>query len=278
MEVYIEYAFLGNVFFDAVLLALAFRSAKEKYRVGKLLFSASVGGAFAVLYPLLSLTKTLGTVLKILVGALLVMLAFGRLKTKKEWGRYALTLFFFVLFTVSFGGVLLGVFTSFDLDGERFTAQRIPFFLVLLAFGMLSILSVYWIRRLYARRAVHQRVVSCELTAGGKAVTANGFLDSGNLAQKNGLFVCFVSPELVYELYGEDMLNGEDVAREEMAITTVSGKKTVVLYEGELRVKTNPPMEKKRVYFSPSANMIGREYTVLLYAGLLEEGKDYEMA
>lgn len=254
MEIYIEYAFLENFLFDGALLCLALYASKTKIKWWKVCISAALGAAFALLFPLLHLPDFLKTALKLAVGAMLCLVVTERLKTRKEWGRYALTCIFFYIFSFGFGGVLLGVYGS----GERVASP-----LVFLGFGGLSLLSIWLVRKFYERRSVHKRIYPCKIFHGERCVETQAFLDSGNLAQKDGLPVCFLSPELFYELYGEEILEGRGQVCDEMAITTFAGEKRVRLYRGEIEIEK----VKRAVYFSPSGNMIGREYKALLNFG-----------
>lgn len=259
MEIYIEYAFLENFVFDGTLLCLALYAAKIKIKWWKVCISSALGGLFALLFPLLHLSDFLKSTLKIAVGGLLCLLTTEGLKTKKERGRCLFTCIFFYIFSFGFGGTLLAVY-----GGE----VRVESWLVFLGFTILTFLSVYLVRKLYARRAVSKRVFPCRLFHGEKEVKTQAFLDSGNLAQKDGLPVCFLSPDLFYELYGEEILEDRGQVCDEIVITTFAGEKTVRLYRGEIEI------EKKRigVYFSSSKNMIGREYKASL-----NFGEDYEI-
>ncbi len=251
MEIYIEYAFLENFLFDGALLSLALYAAKVKIKWWKICLSSCVGAIFAIVYPLLKLPDFLGVLLKIAVGLLLCLLVSDRVKTKKEWGRVALTALFFFIFSVSFGGTLLGLYGG---------GSKLPGLLVFAGFASLCGVSVLLVRKFYARRAVHSRMISCVLQNGEARVHAQAFLDSGNLAEKNGRSVCFLSPDLFYELFGEEILKGGGQVSDEMSIFTVAGEKTIPLYIGRIEVNG----VESEVYFSPSKNMIGREYNVLL--------------
>ena len=257
MEIYIEYAFLENFFYDFILLCLAFLATKRKPYLGRTVFSAVLGGLFALLFPLIGVYGVFFVLLKISVGMLLCMVAFGRLKTKKEWGRYALTTVFFFCFSFGFGGTLLGVYGVLP--------QKIPSIAVFFGFLLLSAGAIWLIRRLYAQKRAFQGVYPCKITAGGRTIRADGFFDSGNIAQKNGIPVCFVSADLFYEIYKD----GGQVC-DEMRIHTLSGKKIVRLYAGEIEVRST----KMQVYFTPSGNMIGRNYKILLNSACIGEADE----
>jgi hypothetical protein len=256
MTVYIEYAFLQNFFFDGVLFSLAMLAVKEKLCMRRIAISSALGGVFAVIFPLVKLPAVFKTALKFAGGAFLCIPLVKRLKTKKEWGRYAFICLFFFAFTFLFGGSLLGVYAAPPTFGA-----------VLAGFAVLSLVSVFLVGKLYERRAFARNTCDCRIWKGEKSVKAQGFIDSGNLAQKNGLPVCFVSPDLIYELWGEEILKAGGQVCEELAISTLAGGKTVELYEGEIEVNG----VKKRAYFAVSTNMLSREYKILLNPLLIEE-------
>lgn len=262
MTVYIEYAFLENFFFDGVLLSLALASSRSELKWGRILLSSLVGTAFALVYPFLALPSLLLSLLKFSVGALLCLLALGRIKTKKERGRYALTTTFFFIFSFAFGGTLLGVSGKFS--------RHKPFW-VLLGFTALAVCALVFVRKLYQRRALYAFIYDCRITSEEKTVTALGFYDSGNTATKNGVPVCFLSPDLIYELFSEEILGNTGQVCDEMSITTLTGEKKTLLYRGEVQIKTAQGIHTvKEVYFAPSANMIAREYKILLNARIFE--------
>lgn len=273
MEIYIEYAFLENFLFDGVLLTLALLAAKSKISWWRILLSALCGAVFALVFPLLRLSEIAGTALKIAVGFLLCMLVAGRLKTKKEWGRYVLISVLFFCLSFGFGGSLLGVYGQMSFSSDReFAVNRMPSVAVFVGFAVLSAIVIFLVRKLYARRAVCSQTYDCRIRNGEKYVKASGFLDSGNLAAKNGLPVCFVSPDLIYELWGEELIHSKEdgQVRDEMRINTLAGEKNLPLYGGEIEVKTDGERRKKRVYFAPSQNMISREYKILLNPRIFE--------
>ena len=264
MEIYIEYALVENFVYDFILLSLAFSAARVRVRYRRLSLSACVGAVFAVIFPLLRLPVLLGIAVKMVTGALLCLLSFPPISTCKGWGKYLLVTVLFFAFSFGFGGTLLAVY------GVSSEGDKAPSYLVFVGFAFLSAVGVWLVKRLYARRAVFERVYACTLFVGERRIEAEGFYDSGNLAVKNGVPVCFVSPALIYDLVGEEILKTRGQVCDEIQISTLTGEKKVVLYEGKIELKINGQTVCARVYFAPSAHMIGREYAVLLNARLTE--------
>ncbi len=268
MVVYIEYAFLENFFFDGALLTLALVAARQRPKWWKIALSALFGGIFALIFPVLTLPFAVGILLKISIAFLLCLLPFSRLKTKKEWGRYALTVTFFFVFTFAFGGALTGAYTAFSLS-------KLPNFAVIIGFCLLCLFSCLFIVKMREKRRFYAYLYPCTVFINGKNAPAYGYFDSGNLAMQKGVPVCFLSADLFYEIYGEKWLFDEEEwgqVRDEMQITTMTGVKKVPLYLGEIEVKTDKKERIKRVvYFAPSTNMIQREYKILLNGRIFEQ-------
>ncbi len=249
MVVYVELAFLENFCIDFLLLLLTAIAMKASPTLWRLLLSAAIGAAFAVLYPLLSLSSLLLNSLKFAVGALLPLPVVGR-------GKWGWGIVFFLLFTFLFGGALSAI-------------PSVPPWVRFPLFLALAFLSAVLVARLYRRRARLQYIYDCVAFFGEKRVAVRGFLDSGNFASNRGIPVCFLAVELLYELVGEQMLfegrEGGQVC-DEMQIFTQAGAKKIPLYLGEIEVEGSG--EKKEVYFAPAANRIGREYKIVLHSRL----------
>lgn len=269
MTVYVEYAFLQNFLLDGALIWLSLKGSKTPVNGYKLLISALFGAAFAVVYPLLRLKKGIGLVFKFSAGVLLCMLAFGRLKSKREWGRFGVFAALFFALSFAFGGA---IYTG----AQLFSGEWIKTYLTPLCFVALTAASLFLFQKLYKKRALWQHLYACKVIVGEKSVDALGFLDSGNAATKKGVPVCFLSPERAYELWGEQWLFPSKEwgqVWDEMQISTVTGVKNISLIKGEIEIRTKEGVRRiKEVYFAVSSNMISKEYSIILYSRILERG------
>ncbi len=266
MTVYIEYAFLQNFLLDGVLLWLGRKATKTPVCWWRLSIAAALGGVFAVLFPLLSLGKWWGLLLKGAVGLLLPLLAYKRLQGRKAWGRYALNACCFFLFTFLFGGSLL----SF---AQNLFKERLPALWVGLGFVAMTAICLFLLKIFYKKRGIYQYIYPCTAIFGETRVQTQGFLDSGNLAMKNGLPVCFLSVDILYDIVGEKLLmesKGDGQVHDEMVIATMAGEKRLPLFRGEIQMEMGGILRKKEVYFARAANSISREYKILLNARILE--------
>lgn len=260
MVVYIEYALLENFLLDFVLLRLAFYASKVAVSGKRVCFSALLGAIFALLFPFLVLPIWLAVALKIAVGALFCLLAFGKIRNGKEWGRYALSTVFFFAFTFAFGGALTALLPSVPAKG-----------LVGIGFALLTLLGVLFVRKLYEKRAVERFVYACTVKNGKKSARVSAFYDSGNTARYKNRPVCILSPDIAWELWGEEMFETTGQVRDEMQISTLNGTRKTRLYKGKLTVEKETTVDE--VYFAVSANMLSRGYSLLLHSQIFEDGR-----
>ncbi len=266
MTVYIEYAFLQNFLLDGVLLFLAFFALKIPLSWGRLLLSASVGGVASLAFPLLQMATPLSIIFKIAVGLLLPLLAFSKLSTKKQWGQYLWAAGFFLGLTFLFGGALTGVMQTLSLSA-------LPFYAVLIGFLFLTFFALLLVQKWYEQKSLHALLYDCVILANGKKVKARGFWDSGNRATKGGIPVCFLSPALLFDLWGELLFNEKEGGQvwDEMQIATPSGEKRVRLYKGVLEIqKEGKTYRVNEVYFARLTNTIAREYEMILPSRIFE--------
>ena len=205
MVVYVEYALAENFLLDGMLLYLALRAAKRKIRKKRLFFAAALGAAFAVAFPLLPMPEFLAYLLKFAFGGLLCLVANGR-------GRYAATCVFFFGFSFVFAGALFALLNGFEVSGTKsgsYELARAPATFTLCGGAAFAVLALDLVKKLYRKRAVEKFTYDCEIRANGKTAFAAGFWDSGNTAAKHGTPVCFVSPDIAYDLWESLALDGK---------------------------------------------------------------------
>lgn len=263
MEIYIEYALLENFFVDGTLLFLSLAASKQKIFWRRLLLSAALGAAFAVAFPLLPLPSLLLQAFKFFLPLLLVAVA---VKKGKGRGRYALTALLFYALSFAFAGLLTGVLGA--LDVEYFSSDyggivtSLPVGALFAALVLFAALCCYGVSRLYRLKKTHENIRSCEVQGEKGSVCALGYMDTGNTARYKGLPVCFVTPDLFYDLYGTE------ANCEKTVICTLAGEKTVSVCKA-MRLKIGQGKDEtllEGVYLSPSSGLIGREYKMLLPA------------
>lgn len=261
MEVYVEYAILENLLVDGALLYLAQTAAGQRIHALRLLLASALGAVFAVLFPLLSMASWLTYLCKFAVGGLLCVIA---IKRQNGRGRYALTMLLFYALSFCFGGGLIAVFSAFGVEYYTVTGggilSKVPVGGLLGALAVFVAVGKWGVRKLYERKRACAHVYPCEIALGEKVVKVDGFLDTGNTASYLGKAVCFVTPDVLYRLYGVA------APKERMAVRTVSGGKQVGLFPvDEVRILDgNQPTILHGAYLSPAVHILGKNYQMLL--------------
>lgn len=266
MEIYIEYAFIENFALDFLLCYFAFKLLRLPVKIPWISFSAIVGAVFAVAYPFFNLfqtTKTLGEVGKLAFPFLACFLGFGCKIRKKDRGRYATSVIAYYCLSFLFAG---GVYAFCNIFGVNYAFSDgilvgAPIATVLgvcfiTAFGLKKL-----IKAVYNRRRLARFIYPCKLRKGDRQVCSEGYVDSGNLAQKHGIPVCFLSAELFFELFG---VNAFEDGEEELFISTISGEKKIKLFL----------LDELWIYFGQGENIVYKPYCAVSPA---LQGKDYKV-
>ena len=252
MIVYIEYAFLENVLIDGVLLSLAFYMAKVPIKWKKILFSATLGGVFALVFPLLALPNALALLLKISVAVLLCLVALP----KKVKVNILLVVLCFLTLTFCFGGALI----AFEIRGLR----------VFLGFALLVVVGIILIKKLYQKRAVNDFIYDCVVACGQSKIKLLAFYDSGNFATFHGKIVHFISIEYAYLLWGDKWLDSV----QNTTISTLSGNQCLRVFQADMWLQNKQKIStQKGAYFALAKNMLSREYAILLNSRVFEESR-----
>ena len=250
MIVYIEYAFLENFLIDGVLLSLALYMSKVPIKWKKLLFSATLGGVFAVAFPLLALPNALAFVLKISVAVLLCLVALPKKAKVNIW----IVVLCFLTLTFGFGGALI----AFEIRGLR----------VFFVFALLGGLGLFLIKKLYQRRAVNDFIYDCVVACGQRQIKLLAFYDSGNFATFQGKIVHFISLEYAYLLWGDKWLDSVQTT----TISTLSGNQCLRVFQADMWLQNKQKIiTQKGAYFALAKNMLSREYAILLNSRVFEE-------
>ncbi len=264
MVVYIEYAFLENFMIDGALLFIALKCARERAKWYRLLFAALLGAAEAIVFPLLPLPVWAGYLVKFFFGLLLPIVAVSG----KKFTPYLVTAAAFLFFTFALGGLLTAVYSFFKVsyrEGEGYLIGRAPAGLVLGGTLVFCIAAVLLFKRFYRFGRLRRNLLPCTLTAGGRDVHWQGFVDSGNLLTFRGKPVCVVSPAAIFALFGRG-------AKEEgrMTVTTVNGTKNSPVFACEKMCITAGKKSLLREDVYLTVGDVGSKYQLILSSALME--------
>lgn len=265
MVVYWEYAFAENCLLDGLMLFLALKAARGKIDPRRLTFSALVGGAEAVVFPLVPFPAWAAYLVKFLGGALLVLLAVKR-GTKKT---YIIATVAFYALTFALGGLLTAAYSFFQVDyseGQGYLVESAPVGLVFALSGIFAVFTAWGIRALYRYRNVQRNVFSCEVEAGDNKVRWKGFADSGNLLEFRGEPVCVISAVAALALFGA---NAKPAGR--MTVRTVSGEKqSPVFVCDRLKIHFGGAQRILERAYLTVGEVSSKDYSVILHSTIVE--------
>lgn len=263
MSVFIEVVLIDNLIIDYLLLRTTFLIMGKKYKNRWLIFSSIIGAIFALLYPLLRVKGGLLFLIKILSGALMVLISNSFIKFKEYYYNFLV----FLCLTFLSGGALS--FLSTSLENQNITKYTslfiiIPFFLVIE--GVRRIITI-----IYKRKTVVSNLYEIKLSDYGLSINEKGFYDTGNLAYHNGLPVIFADRSL----FEKALANIEFIKKlKKITVSTVQGKEQKNCFYSIISVKKDKTYIRKEVYVCIANISDLSGYRIILHPDLIEE--EYE--
>lgn len=215
MIVYVEYVFIDNLVIDYLIFKLTFYIVGVNYKKWQVILCSILGGAFALIYPLLSVNATLLSIIKVLFGIFLVSIS-AKYKSLKEF--YLTTILFFSL-TFFMGGVVSGIFSLFNIPIEETSIA-----LMIIPCYAVSKLIFSLVGFFYKRKDVAPYIYVVELKIFNYSYKLRGFLDTGNGVYSKNCPVIFCERNLFNKLLkkatAENLKNIKKIN-----IQTVTGEK-----------------------------------------------------
>ncbi|MGN0806751.1 MAG: sigma-E processing peptidase SpoIIGA [Candidatus Coproplasma sp.] len=196
MQIYIEFALIENFCMDFALLAAAKAAVKNPASYIRIAIASVLGAAFAVCFPLLSLSGVWAVLVKLESGCLIAALA-GKFQSFKGYLRFALA---FTAVTFISGGALIAVFSLTGVSytsGGGYILSSVPVGMPL--FAVVCVLIA--VKKISAKRAACRVAeVKCKVFLNGKSATCRAFYDSGNKVYFCGAPVCVAPRHVALQL------------------------------------------------------------------------------
>ena len=179
MTVFIEYAVLDNLIINALLLWFVFRTIKQTPPKLKIFLSALLGTGAALVMPLLSYTGVIAFLIKLFIGAAMVLPLQNR-----NFARFAVFYLLFLTYTFAFGGAVYGILFMFNSTSESllyFTySTSVPIgALILVAVAAAKLISIC-IKFLNLRHSVNNYLRDVVIQNRGDKFRIVSYLDTGN--------------------------------------------------------------------------------------------------
>lgn len=186
MTVYVEQVVVDNLVINYLLLFLVAKALFLPAKFWRLGFGSITGTVFAVVFPLFNVGGILLVCLKILLGTVIITIAFEYKNVKK----FLLILFCFILFTAVMGGFIFALLLAVDpkvkLENGTFVyEQNVPIGLFVLLVAIIFKLVVDAIGAYEKKQKLKQFEFEMTIFNQEKVVPIKVFLDTGNLLCDN---------------------------------------------------------------------------------------------
>lgn len=264
MTVYIEYAIIEGMIIDFTLIYVSLKVVRRRVIWPLALLSAAVGTGAAILLPLLHLGAGIKIALKILLGALMCVIASPK--------RPLPVCVAFFICSFALGGGIMALFSlPFAAQGEdgSYTIFSLPAGLVIAAAVGGGAAVSFCAKRLYARTKILRSAFDCAITNGKCTVRTRALADSGNNLFYRGQPVSVASAAIATELI---CASSVPVKIFETDVSTVTGKSRLRLIKVDSILLKLPEGERvfSGAYIAVSQNLKAGEYGVVLHCSYIK--------
>ena len=265
MVVYVELVILDNLVIDYLLLKTTFFLVKGVYSKFRLLLSALLGCAVALIIPLISHLTILSMAVKILTGFLITITA----KNYKGVKEYFICTAIFFLLTFALGGSIIAIFSFFNLSESNSLSIGLTLIPAYLSISFIK--SVFnFIKR---KQTINQNCVNCRVVLNNLEINAIGFFDTGNGVYSRDMPVVFCNRSLALKLISKK-LKLPNVSY--ISVNTIAGKENLLSFKlDKIMIYMN---DKENIYnnvvLAVSKHSVGVGYDILLHPDLLGECYD----
>lgn len=269
VTVWIEYVLAENFILDGTILYLTQKTLRLPVKKFRLLFSAAAGGAFALAFPLLGLQGWSSFAAKGAFGVILALVATDSKKVKTNILAVAL----FYLYTFCYGGLLVGLYSFFNLEYEKsvYLLPQTPAGVALLFLPALIFLAVYVSGALYGRYKKSKLIYRCKITLDGQAVETTGLYDTGNGLTYEGEPVCLIEGKIAKELTRGRERNSEREYKN-VYVHTATGAGIFRVFQAKLEIYSEGGENIiDKVYFAVSPEPLGKGYGLILQPQICKE-------
>ncbi len=192
MTVYIEYVIIENFIIDYLLMKCTYLLTGKKVKRIRVLLTALLGAFFALLFPLVKINAIITTTIKLLFGAIMVLISAKYLSFRDVFINVS------VLYGLSFavGGVITGLYNLIGISANSdlvIAITFIPIYVIIFAIKKLT-------QFLFRRRNIERYLYDFQITVDGQTLCGRGFLDTGNGLYDSGVPVIISSKKFILPL------------------------------------------------------------------------------
>ena len=223
MTVYVEYVIINNMVINAILLWFTFRTIKHRPVKWRILLSAAIGTAFALVIPLIVIPGVGGAFamigIKFFMGAFMVFVACGNMK----FVRQVLFFLLFLSYTFAFGGAIYGLAFAFGSaqSSMLFFTQNTSVPIGVFAGGAFAFgfLMSKLIKFLNVRHSINNYLRDVIITYKDNKFKITSYLDTGNrlVDPKSNAPVVIITMSLFLKMF-------PDISVDRIALNKLAGE------------------------------------------------------
>lgn len=202
--IYLDILYCINLFVTYLLLLSTRALAQSKVSHTRIVFASLIGAAYSFIIVLPPLPVVLLAAGKLLLSALLVWIAFSKVRFGKH-----LLLFYLVNFL--YAGLIEAAMRFFTLPGLVFQNGVIYFQLSAVRLCLLTVIA-YGVLQLFSlvlfRTTPSKQLTQCKLELQGKSVAVTALIDTGNLTRDviSGLPVVILERDALQAMFSPETL------------------------------------------------------------------------
>ena len=236
MQVYIEYVLIDNFIIDYLLLKASFVMTGICVKKRRLFLCAFLGSAFALVFPLLNFNLFFISLLKIISGAIIILISYNYKTVKSFFVQYLCFLFL----TFALGGILLGICSIFNIEPSNLSLWIfiIPIYCIIKV--LVSVILYF-----YHKTLEHSFNCDCTLFKGEKVLQINGFIDTGNALTYQNKPIIVIGKKNIFSIISvNDFIKNTTFLKYKTSagiakMPIYSIDKIVVKFENKIIVKNN---------------------------------------
>jgi len=257
MTVYIEYVIIDNLIIDYLILKATFAVMGISYKRRWLFLCAFFGAFVALLLPLFERLAIISTLVKVLTGLLLPLMA-TRYKSARE---YYITALVFFLLTFLSGGAIIGVFT---LLGISYSSEISIAVMVVPAYVIIKAVTGA-VKGIYRKKDVMSAIFKVQIVKGKRRIFARGFIDTGNMLYDKDSPVIVCEKKLFYQILGNDLLFTKF---KKIRLSTIASESENISFKVDsVQIYLNDRVNTiNNVTVCLSEKSVGVEYDVILHS------------
>lgn len=265
VTVWIEYVLAENFILDGTLLYLTQKTVRLPLKKTRLLLAALTGAIFALFFPLIGLQGWSSFAVKGAFGVILCLIATDSKKLKVNF----LAVLFFYLYTFAYGGLIIGVYSFFNIEyrDSAYLLSQTPAGIAIFFLPVSVLIVVYLTGALYRRYKKRKLIYQCKITFNDNFVEVTGLYDTGNGLTYEGEPVCLIDAALAKKLTA-----GERTEYKNIYVHTATGAGIFNVFQAKLQIYSEGRENIiDKVYFAVSPEPLGKGYGLILQPSICKE-------